>query len=239
MHLKIKIILILLLLPLSVMAEEKLEEEEKFIEKIDSGSLSKITNLSSDLFNKSYIENTSFYFDITVNKFLPNLKLEYNDGYYNSKKSLNSESYINDNISFIDMNLQYGDIVSYYTIKNEKNLGVNFGFGLRQYVGNIEYNQNEVEIQQDITSTIPLTYMDLFYELKEKKSYVGTFIKESEFANENIKDYGIYLKSNIRYVDNLSTIVSYSTSSVSFFANNYSGKAIDSEGLNFQLKYIY
>ncbi len=51
MHLKIKIILILLLLPLSVMAEEKLEEDEKFIEKIDSGSLSKITNLSSDLFN--------------------------------------------------------------------------------------------------------------------------------------------------------------------------------------------
>ncbi len=239
MHLKNKIILILLLLPLSAIAEEKIEEKENFIEKIDSGSLSKVSDVSSDLFNQSYLENKSFYFDITVNKFLPNLKLEYNDGYYNSKRSLNSDSYINDNISFIDMNLQYGDIVSYYTIKDENNLGVNFGFGLRQYVGNIEYNQNEIDIEQDITSTIPLTYMDLFYELKEKNSYVGTFIKESEFANENIKDYGVYLKSNIGYVDNLSSIISYSTSSVSFFANDYSGKAIDSEGLNLQLKYVY
>lgn len=231
------------ILSFNAIAEEnaKEKEDEKIIEKIESGSFFKVSDLKSNVFNQIYTQNNSFYFNIISKNILPNLKLEYNNGSYKNKNSISdSNTYINDNISFIDMNLQYGDIVSYYTANSDYNFGANFGVGLRQYVGDIEYSQNEKQIENTINSTVPLSYFDLFYSLdSNSNTSIGTYIKESEFNSNSIKDSGLYFKTALENVDNLVFMASYSKSHISFFGDRDNDSLIESEGLNLQVKYVY
>lgn len=209
---------------------------------VESGAGPKLNNVTAQgTTNAKLSYNTiaqSFYLDFKTKVGLPNLKLEYTSNAYSTNYGEINSNYINNQPNFIDVNLQYGDVVSYYTLfADNYNLGVNLGGGLRQYVGDIESSQAEKE---SLNSTIPLTYIDMFYSF-DKNEYVGLYTKESQLATEKVQESGLYYKNNITKVDNLSFMATYALSNLSF-ADDYKandGAGIKTSGLNFQLKLSY
>lgn len=208
---------------------------------VESGAGSKLNNVTAQGANNAKLSyNTiadSFYLDLKTKVGLPNLKLEYTSNAYSTNYGEINTNYINNQPNFIDVNLQYGDVVSYYTLfADNYNIGVNLGGGLRQYVGDIESAQEK----ESLNSTVPLTYIDMFYSL-DKNEYVGLYTKESQLANEKVQESGLYYKNNITQVDNLSFMATYALSNLSF-ANDYNASdaaGIKTSGLNFQLKLTY
>lgn len=243
MYKKITTLTLLLLFSINANAKDNKNEDNLFIEKIESGSLFKFADLKSDIISQSYIENKSFYFNIISKNYIPNFRLEYNSGSYSNKSGLMSSNVFSDkDISSIDINLKYGDIVSYYTLKNSyyDSFGLNIGLGIRQYAADIKYNTDINKENNQLNSTIPLSYIDLFYSINESNTAsIGTYIKESEFNSHSIKDTSIYFKSNIKNVDNLVFLASYSTSNITLSNNLYRDSLIDTSGVNVQLKYFY
>lgn len=224
------------LLSTAAMAEDSLYVD------VESGASPKLNNVTAQgTSNAKLSYNTiaeSFYLDFKTKVGMPNLKLEYTNNAYSTNYGEVNTNYINNQANFVDVNLQYGDVVSYYTLfAANYNFGVNLGGGLRQYIGEIESSQLGTE---SINSTIPLTYLDMFYSL-DKHEYIGLYTKESQLANEKIQESGLYYKNNITKVDNLSFIATYALSNLSltddYNANN--GAGIKSSGLNFQLKFTY
>lgn len=231
---------LLLLFSISVNAEDNIEDN-KFIEKIESGSVFKVSDLNSDIITQTHTEKQSFYINVISKSYMPSLKLEYNDDSYNNKHYLSaSEIELNKDIYSIDVNLKYGDIVSYYTLPSVNNFGLSLGMGLRQYVSDIEYSKDNLREHNNLNFTVPLSYIDLFYNLNDTDtSSIGAYVKESEFNSHSIKDTSIYFKSNLSNVNNLSFIASYSTSNITLSDEKYDQSLIDSSGINIQLKYIY
>lgn len=234
----------LILFSLNSYADSAIEEKEEnrdFIEKIESGSIFNFADLKSDIISQNYMANKSFYFNIISKDYIPNLKLEYNDGSFSNKSGLNSGNVLsNKDISSIDINLIYGDVVSYYSLKSSTDFGLNLGLGLRQYAGEIEYDTETKTEVRPLNSTVPLSYFDVFYNLSEDdNTKIGTYVKESEFNSHSIKDTSIYFKTNINKVDNLLFIASYSTSNIKLSNSSSSESLIESAGINMQLKYFY
>lgn len=208
---------------------------------VESGAGQKLNNVTAQGNSNAKLNyNTiaqSFYLDFKTKVGLPNLKLEYTSNAYSTNYGEINTNYINNQPNFIDVNLQYGDAVSYYTLfADNYNMGVNLGGGLRQYVGDIE----SAQAKESINATIPLTYVDMFYSL-DKNEYVGLYSKESQLANEKVQESGLYYKNNITKVDNLSFMATYALSNLSlaedYKANNDAG--IKTSGLNFQVKFTY
>lgn len=235
------------LFSLNSYAESKKEEKEKeeeslnFIEKIESGSVFNFADLKSDIVSQNYMANKSFYFNIISKDYIPSLKLEYNDGSFSNKSGLNSSNvFSNKDVSSIDINLIYGDVVSYYTLKSSLDFGLNLGLGLRQYAGEIEYETETKTEIRPLNSTVPLYYFDVFYNLSENENTkIGTYVKESEFNSQLIKDTSLYFKTNINKIDNLLFVASYSTSNINLLNSSSNESLIESDGLNMQLKYFY
>lgn len=233
------------LLSFSAVADETEEDfdEEDIIQKIESGSFFRISDIKSNLLNQNYTKNNSFYFNVISKDMLPNFKLEYNNNKYKNKRTGSSDDIgsFSDSVGDIDsmdMDLQYGDVVSYYTASN--NLNLDFGVGFRQYFGNIHYNEDKVAFEKSITTTIPLTYLDFYYYLDStENSSIGTYIKTSELNNGDVNDSGIYFKTYLENIDNMSVIASYSKSNMSLFGNTEKDSSIESAGLNFEVKYYY
>lgn len=215
--------------------------EDSLYVDVESGAGSKLNNVTAQGANNAKLSyNTiaeSFYLDLKTKVGLPNLKLEYTSNAYSTNYGEINTNYINNQPNFVDVNLQYGDVVSYYTLfADNYNVGVNLGGGLRQYVGDIESAQEK----ESLNSTVPLTYVDMFYSL-DKNEYVGLYTKESQLANEKVQESGLYYKNNITQVDNLSFMATYALSNLSF-ANDYNANdaaGIKTSGLNFQLKLTY
>lgn len=209
---------------------------------VEGGAATNLTNVTAQGSSNAKLNyNTlaqSFYLDLKTKMGMPNLKLEYTSNAYSTNYGEVNANYINNQANFVDVNLQYGDAVSYYTLfADNYNFGVNLGGGLRQYVGEIETAQLGSE---SLNSTIPLTYLDMFYSL-DKNEYVGLYTKESQLATEKIQESGLYYKNNITKVDNLSFIATYALSNLSF-ADDYSANkdaGLKTSGLNFQLKFTY
>ncbi len=223
-------------------ANEK--NQEIMYDDIDAGSVSKVNDIkssSSSISNFSLLDK-SFYLDMKSKVGLPNIKLEYTNNTYSTKLNDINNNYINNQPNFIDLNLQYGDIVSYYTLYSPiENLGFNLGAGLRQYIGNIEYQDNNEIEKESLNSTIPLTYIDTFYNIGDRSQFVGLYTKESQLKNEKIQESGIYYKKKLTGIDNLNFTASYSISSISF-SNSYNTRndaGLESNGLNFQLRLAY
>jgi hypothetical protein len=207
---------------------------------VEGGAASKLSNVTtqgSSKLNYNTIAQ-SFYLDLKTEMGVPNFKLEYTNNAYSTNYGEVNKSYINNQANFVDVNLQYGDVVSYYTLfANDYNVGMNLGGGLRQYMGDIESSQAGKE---SLNATIPLSYLDMFYSL-DKNEYIGLYTKESQLATEKIQESGLYYKNNITKVDNLSFIATYALSNLSF-ADDYSavnGAGLKTSGLNFQLKLSY
>jgi len=215
--------------------------EDSLYVDVESGAGAKLNNVTAQGANNAKLSyNTiaeSFYLDFKTKVGLPNLKLEYTSNAYSTNYGEINTNYINNQPNFVDVNLQYGDVVSYYTLfADNYNVGVNLGGGLRQYVGNIESAQEK----ESLNSTVPLTYIDMFYSF-DKNEYVGLYTKESQLANEKVQESGLYYKNNITQVDNLSFMATYALSNLSF-ANDYNANndaGIKTSGLNFQLKLTY
>lgn len=216
--------------------------EDSLYVTIESGAAPKLNNVTAQGTSNSKLNyNTiaqSFYLDLKTKVGMPNLKLEYTNNAYSTNYGEVNTNYINNQANFIDVNLQYGDAVSYYTLfADNYNFGMNLGAGLRQYVGQIESSKLGKE---SINSTIPLTYVDMFYSL-DKDEYIGFYSKESQLASEKIQESGLYYKNSINKVDNLSFIATYALSNLSFAtdydASNAAG--LKTSGLNFQLKLSY
>lgn len=216
-------------------------EDSLYVE-VESGAAPKLNNVTAQgTSNAKLSYNTiaqSFYMDFKTKMGMPNLKLEYTNNAYSTNYGEVNTNYINNQANFVDVNLQYGDVVSYYTLfAGNYNFGMNLGGGLRQYVGEIESSQAGKE---SLNSTIPLTYVDLFYSL-DKHEYLGFYTKESQLATEKIQESGLYYKNNVTKVDNLSFIATYALSNLSF-ADDYNAKngaGLKTSGLNFQLKFTY
>lgn len=229
---------------LSVYADDK--EKAPLYKDVDAGVASNLSSVTSDGLsgNKSNFNLVakSFYLDLKSNIGMPNFKMEYiNNAYSTRYGDTSSSSYINDQPNFVDVNLQYGDVVSYYTLNYNYNWGVNVGGGLRQYLGDVEYRGVEGDVyKESLNSTIPLSYVDVFYSL-EKDESIGLYKKESQLVNQSISESGLYYKRRISQVDNLSFTASYAISNLSF-ANDYNSSnysAIESSGINLQLKLFY
>lgn len=209
---------------------------------VESGTASILNNVTAQGASNSKINyNTiaqSFYLDLKTEMGMPNFKLEYTNNAYSNNYGEVNKSYINNQVNFVDVNLQYGDVVSYYTLfANNYNLGVNLGGGLRQYMGDVESTQAGKE---SLNATIPLSYVDMFYSI-DKNEYVGLYTKESQLANENVQESGLYYKNNMTKVDNLSFIATYALSNLSL-ADDYQAThdtGVKSSGLNFQVKLSY
>jgi hypothetical protein len=209
---------------------------------VESGTATNVNNITAQSASNSKMSYNniaqSFYLDLKTRVGMPNFKLEYTSNAYSTNYGEINSNYINNQANFLDVNLQYGDVVSYYTLRADNyDVGVNLGGGLRQYVGEIDSSQMGKE---SFYSTIPLTYLDMFYSL-DKNEYVGLYSKGSQLATEKIQESGLYYKNNITNVDNLSFIATYALSNLSladdYKANNDAG--IQTNGLNFQLKLSY
>lgn len=221
------------------------ENDSQMYDDIDAGSVSKVSDVKSGSESASSKYGSlgkSFYLDMKSKIGLPNIKLEYTNNTYTTRYGDTTNTYINNESNLVDVNLQYGDAVSYYTIYSPiKSFGLNLGGGLRQYLGKIEYKDNNFTEKESLNSTIPLTYIDLFYELSQNSSYIGFYSKESQLKNDKIQESGIYYKKRISGVDNLNLTASYAFSDISFSkaynANDYSG--VETDGINLQLRFSY
>lgn len=226
---------------------QETKDEEDFYQ-ADVGSITRINSLKSDLFssvdtvkNKVNTFEKSFYLNIknTIDS-IPNLKIEY------ASSSLRGNNQYNDGLSTksssLNLDLQHADFVSYYTLYGIKNVNLDVGFGLRQYIGEVSLRESTNTSTDSINSTIPLSYVDLSYSLSDY-SKIGAYIKESQLANDNIQDSAIYYSANLNNSDNLNFIASYSLSNFSLdertelLSNDYSN--FTSEGINLQLVYAY
>lgn len=224
------------------------ETAEEDFYKADVGSIVRINSLKSDLFaSVNTVKNTvntfekSFYLNIknTISS-IPNLKIEY------VNSSLRGNNLYNDGFSTksssFDVDIQHADFVSYYTLDGIRNVNLDVGFGLRQYIGEVSLSESTSTSTDSINSTIPLSYIDLSYSISDY-SKIGAYVKESQLANDNIQDSAIYYSAHLNSSDNLNFIASYSLSNFSLdertelLSNDYSN--FTSEGLNLQLVYAY
>jgi len=206
------------------------DNNEVIYDDIDAGSVSSVSSIKSNAVSNLNLMAQSFYLDFKSHIGLigvPNLKLEYTNNAYTSQQGSSIAS------------LQYADVISYYTLNSNYKIGANLGGGLRQYIGDIEFSSNN-DYNQSLNDTIPLSYFDLFYPLNEKNESVGIYTKGSHFNNNTISESGLYYKRNIKSVDNLSLITSYSISK-NYFNTDTIDKAPDmkASGINLQLMLSY
>jgi hypothetical protein len=219
--------------------------ESSIYNDIDAGSVSKINDVKTPKAsdgNQYSVLNKSFYIDMKSKVGMPNLKLEYTNNAYSTRFSNLPNNYMNNDSNLVDMDLQYGDVVSYYTLFSPyTSFGMNVGAGLRQYIGDFEYRTDNVIEKESLNSTIPLSYIDMFYEVSENSAYIGIYNKESQLNKDKIKEAGVYYKKRISGIDNLNFTASYSLSNISFSkaynAHDYSGA--ETSGLNLQMKFTY